>query len=462
MPAVAAPRSHALALQRSAQAATRAARRRGALLIPRSRAGDCGGHNTTSLQPPLRSGPAEAAAVRALGRTTRLWLQRELRSFLLAAGCCADDAVVLPAAGAHMAGDALAVSDCDLAVLHGPSLDDPAVWTGRGGFLSHLRSRSYVYEPRSVAFGDVDNLQCVGIVPLPGARGTYVRVDISRLRAQEPLYHPSQRQGLNQLLQYLQGTEQLEEGEEEERQGSFQSTGFATPAASVPQPQELPQLADPASIKRLHGLCLNRHLRLTGGERAADLTRALKALAWVNGLYPSRPRRRQGVPGLAWRLLVAHFIQAAHSPQSSLLSEQLLAFCTFYRGEAERRGGHGLLVSPTLEHLPSQSSTAAIGNAKAAGKLLDSPGICMPTLWNMYGGYPIDSVDVCRHLGPAGWRELGDFIRLTAGDGERSLPSAPAEWALARQWSSLDAVGFALSNCSVAQLDGSGVLPVAR
>ena len=181
---------------------------------------------------------ADAASTRQLGLNAQRWLQYELREFLAQRqNGLGDEAVVLPA-GAHLADDAVAVSDCDMVILHGPALDDPSIWTGRDGFLSHLRGLPYVHEPRRVAFGEVDNMQCVVIMPLASAiyagetegRGVYVRIDVGRLRAVDSLTSAAQRAGLAKLLAYLGG-----------------EAGRAWP-----QLLELPQLADKASVRRLH------------------------------------------------------------------------------------------------------------------------------------------------------------------------------------------------------------------
>ena len=390
-------------------------------------------------------GPAEASEMRRLGVTVQQWLQHELHCFLGRRNTAlAEEAVVLPAAGAHMAGDAMAVSDCDLVILHGPALKDPHVWSGRDGFLSHLRDLPYVQEPRRVAFGEVDNLQCVVIVQLPAklqsggsTRGVYVRVDVGRICAVESLGSVPQQAGLRCLLAYLGGS------------GSKQ----------WPRLQDLPALADSASHRRLHSVCFNRHLCLAAGPENAALSRALKSLAWANGLYPSRVRRRRGLPGLAWRLLVMDFVErgrATSSNEQCLGTEpaevpQLLALCQHFSRLAEQRDGGGLFVAPSLGHAihDDGGDTERQEHANDDGQSR-CPSIRMPVMWDGMGA---SSIDVSRHLGPSGWRELDDFFRLSAADGERALPNLPVEWSQAYAFSSLDNVAL--------QMDDSPGIPMA-
>ena len=393
---------------------------------------------------------ADAAAVRLLGQRVRAWLQRELAAFLLGLGerrgeaALGAEAVVLPAAGAHLAGDALAVSDCDFVVLHGPSLADPTIWAGRDGFLAHLRSNPCVYEPRRVAFRDVDNLQCVLIVPHPlgdsgtaaaAQRGVYVRVDIARVSAAVPLSEPGQQRAVGRLLGYLGDAPA-------EGAGDCGAEGLAT---VLPQLSALPELSDSTAIRRLHSVCLNRHSWLTSTPESRELARALKAVAWVHRLYPSRPQRRRGVPGLGWRLLVSQYTAAlasgAPAPAGGLGLAQL---CDYFVGlAAERRAeGGGLYVAPTLS-LPDATWLPSPAAASASAL----PGICLPLVWDeVIASHQQPTVDVCRHLNAVGWRELEDFFRVVAADGERSQDSIHPGWAAARAACSLDAVSFSLAD----------------
>lgn len=178
--------------------------------------------------------PVDLITIQKLSLRTRNWLQRELNTFL-GTDTAAGDAIVLPAAGAHLAGDALAISDCDLVIVHGPSLNCATCWTGRQGFLEHLRAQPYVHGLRHVVFGSVDNIQCYVIAQLGDSSsdpsGIYIRVDISRINAAESLVRQPQSSRLARLLQYLESDD-----------------NYCMP---LPNQKDLPSLADDESVKRL-------------------------------------------------------------------------------------------------------------------------------------------------------------------------------------------------------------------
>ena len=72
-------------------------------------------------------------------------------------------------------------------------------------------------------------------------------------------------------------------------------------------------------------------------------------------------------------------------------------------------------------------------NALAAASASALPGICLPLVWDeVIASHQQPTVDVCRHLNAVGWRELEDFFRVVAADGERSQDSIHPGWAAAR------------------------------
>jgi hypothetical protein len=441
---------------------------------------------------------AEAAAVQQVAMQVRSWLQRELQQFL---GPLSSEAVLLPGAGAHMADDALAVSDCDFVILHGPSLMDGSIWAGRDGFLAYLRGRPCVHEPRRVTFRDVDNLQCVVIAPLNGSssvggvhlgvddgdrepRGVYVRVDISRLPAAAPLADDQQRRAVGRLLRYLgDDPSTTTEGENRRHDEATRRGG------SLPPLTDMPKLVDEVATRRLHSLCLNRHFQQSTSPDSRATVRLLKAVAWANGLYPSRPRHRRGVPGLGWRLMVADYLKATQrwgADESGIASagaSSVLDVCRYLQDVSNEFDGDegGLYIAPSLGlelvdgrtdvRLRSQPVGLRAGvEAEVAQTQLARgsklPSICMPVAWKQALHGENCAVDVCRHLNPLGWRELVQFFRVTCAhaDSADSLAVFDLECAAAAHSCSLDALSFALSNCPAAAYcshNGSapGVLP---
>ena len=442
---------------------------------------------------------AEAAAVQQVAMQVHSWLRRELEQFL---GSRSSEAVLLPAAGAHMADDALAVSDCDFMILHGPSLMDDSIWAGRDGFLAYLRGLPCVHEPRRVTFRDVDNLQCVVIAPLSvssnacqlGAHidaarrardphGVYVRVDISRLPAAAPLVDEWQQQAVGRLLRYLgDASSAATAGEDPWHDEATRG------AERLPLLSDMPLLVNEVATRRLHSLCLNRHFQQSTSVESRATVRSLKALAWVSGLYPSRPARRRGVPGLGWRLMVADYLTTTHRWGAGIpgaASSSVLDVCRYLQRLSNEFDGDegGLYIAPSLglkledgrpdARLGSQS-TARHANAHAwterqlaRGSRL--PAICMPVAWEQALHGESCAVDVCRHLNALGWRELVQFFRVACAHGDSATSSAglELECAAAAQSCSLDSLSFSLSDCPAAAFcedSGSapGVLPTQQ
>lgn len=421
----------------------------------------------------------------------RSWLRRELQQFL---GSRSSEAVLLPPAGAHMADDALAVSDCDFVILHGPSLMDDSIWAGRDGFLAHLRGRPCVHEPRRVTFRDVDNLQCVVIAPLSGSsnacefgahidaarrarepHGVYVRVDISRLPAAAPLVDERQQQAVGRLLRYLGDAPSAASADEDPWHDEATRGGERLPLLS-----DMPLLVNEVATRRLHSLCLNRHFQQSTSVDSRATVRSLKALAWVNGLYPSRPARRRGVPGLGWRLMVADYLTTTQRWGGGIAGagSSVLDVCHYLQGLSNEFDGDegGLYVAPSLGlelvgglsdlRLGSQSTgpqaKAHTGTETQLGGGSRLPAICMPVAWEQALHGESCAVDVCRHLNALGWRELVQFFRVTCAHGDSATASAglELECAAAAQSCSLDSLKFALSDCpAAAYCDDTGSAP---
>jgi hypothetical protein len=295
-----------------------------------------------------------------------------------------------------------------------------------------------------------------------------------------------QQRAVGRLLRYL-GDDPSAANNENHRYDEATRRG-----GSLPPLTDMPKLVDEVATRRLHSLCLNRHFQQSTSADSRATVRSLKAVAWANGLYPSRPRHRRGVPGLGWRLMVADYLAATQrwgADESGVASAgpaSVLDVCRYLHGLSNEFDGDegGLYIAPSLglEVVDSRTDTRLGGQPVdlhagtqtpaaqmqlARGSKL--PSICMPVAWEQALHGENCAVDVCRHLNPLGWRELVQFFHVTCAhaDSANSLAVFELECAAAAHSCSLDALSFALSDCPAAAYcsdDGSapGVLPALQ